>query len=295
MRFRVPQLLKSLLCFGVTIMGWFVGASSPAQAASPAIFDRTNLVAWCIVPFDAKKRGPEERAQMLKRLGLSRLAYDWRAEHIPTFDAEIEACQRHGIELTAWWFPSTLDKDARTILDVLERHKTKTQLWVTGGGEPTKTPEEQSQRLKTEVERLRPIAEAADRIGCRVGLYNHGGWFGEPENQIEIIRALGLKNVGIIYNLHHGHAHLARFAELLQKMAPYLYAINLNGMVKDGDQSGKKILHLGEGDQELGLLKIIKDSGWKGAVGILDHRPETDSEETVGRNLRGLDALRLQL
>src|SRR5687767_5796362 len=66
-----------------------------------ALFARDNLVAWCIVPFDTKKRGPEERAEMLKRLGLKRLAYDWRAEHISTFDAEIAACKAHNIELTA--------------------------------------------------------------------------------------------------------------------------------------------------------------------------------------------------
>ncbi len=266
-----------------------------AQVAASGIFARTNLVAWCIVPFDAKKRGPEERAQMLKRLGLRRMAYDWRAEHIPTFDAEVEACQRHGIELTAWWFPGVLDQDARTILGVIEKHKVKTQLWVSGGGEPTKTPEEQAQRIASEVARIRPIAEAAARLGCSVGLYNHGGWFGEPENQIEIIRSLGLKNVGLIYNLHHGHSHLARFPELFRLMKPYLYAINLNGMVVDGDKSGKKIMYLGEGDQELSLLKTIRESGWNGAVGIIDHRPETDSEETLGRNLRGLDSLRPQL
>src|SRR5690606_41954104 len=36
----------------------------------------------------------------------------------------------------------------------------------------------------------KPIAYIADRakeLGCKVALYNHGGWFGEPENQIEII------------------------------------------------------------------------------------------------------------
>ncbi len=295
MKLRVATLPALIEFCLMTSMIWCFAMSSPAKAAPPGIFDRTNLVAWCIVPFDAKKRGPEDRAQMLKRLGLRRLAYDWRAEHIPTFDAEVEACNRNGIELTAWWFPSTLDNDARTILNVLERHKTKTQLWVTGGGELTKTAEEQTQRIKAEVDRLRPIAEAAGRIGCRVGLYNHGGWFGEPENQIQVIQALGSTNVGMIYNLHHGHAHLDRFENFLPKMIPYLYAINLNGMVKDGDQTGKKILHLGEGDQELRLLKAIRDSGWNGAVGILDHRPETDSEETLGRNLRGLDGLRLQL
>ena len=42
------------------------------------LFARDNLVAWCIVPFDAAKRNSADRVQMLRELGLSRCAYDWR-------------------------------------------------------------------------------------------------------------------------------------------------------------------------------------------------------------------------
>ena len=45
-------------------------------------FAKDKLVAWCIVPFDAKQRGPAERAAMLKKLGLKRVAYDWRTQHL---------------------------------------------------------------------------------------------------------------------------------------------------------------------------------------------------------------------
>ena len=51
------------------------------------------------MPFDSKKRTPEERAAMLQKLGFKHFAYDWRAEHIPTFDAEVEALKRHGVSL----------------------------------------------------------------------------------------------------------------------------------------------------------------------------------------------------
>ena len=114
---------------------WFVAAgcggkvsANGAETRSTTVYDlfaRTNLVAWCIVPFDSKKRGPEERAAMLERLGLRRFAYDYRAEHIPTFEAEIEALRRHGIALTAWWFPTTLNDEARNILEVLKRNNLK--------------------------------------------------------------------------------------------------------------------------------------------------------------------------
>ena len=67
------------------------------------VWARDNLVAWCIVPFDAKKRGPAERAAMVAKLGLKRVAYDWRGEHVATFEEEILQYKKHGIEFFAFW------------------------------------------------------------------------------------------------------------------------------------------------------------------------------------------------
>ena len=304
-----PQMLMSLRCLLVvaTALGLAVALVEPCPVASSAdlpvvetggegtdLFRRDNLVAWCIVPFDDRNRSPEERALMLRRLRLGKYAYDYRAEHIPTFDAEMAAIKRHGIELTAWWFPTELNDEARLILDVLRRHGVQTQLWVTGGGAATTSPEEQRQRVEAEAARIGRIATAAAEIGCRVSLYNHGGWFGEPENQIEIIRQLGLPNVGIVYNLHHGHDHLDRFADLLSLMQPHLDCLNLNGMVEGGDQTGQKILPLGEGDLDLELLQIISDSGYDGPIGILNHTQE-NAETRLRKNLEGLESLLPQL
>jgi sugar phosphate isomerase/epimerase len=262
--------------------------------AADSLLARTNLVAWCIVPFDARQRGPDERAAMLERIGITQLAYDYRPEHIPTFDAELKALARHNIRLRAWWFPGVLNDEARLILEVLERHRVhEVQLWVTGGGEPTQSAEEQRARIEAEAARIQPIAEAAEKLGGAVALYNHGGWFGEPENQIAIIETLrggGLTNVGIVYNQHHGHHHVHRFAELLAQMQPYLLAFNLNGMALHGDRLGKKILPLGQGELDLQLLTILRDSGWHGPVGILNHTNE-DAEARLLDNLDGLDWL----
>src|SRR5687767_10209234 len=93
------------------------------SARSGGIFARENLVAWCIVPFDARKRGPEERVAMLRRLGFRRYAYDWRAEHLPTFDRELKLLAENQIKLEAVWFPAALDESARTILGLLEKHR----------------------------------------------------------------------------------------------------------------------------------------------------------------------------
>lgn len=285
------RLLMAMIC---GVLAFEDPACTSAQTAAPELFADRNLVAWCIVPFDSKKRGPEERAAMLEKLGFTKFAYDYRAEHIPTFDAEIEALKRHHVELTAWWFPTSLNDEAKMTLAVFEKHKVTPQLWVTGGGAPTKSDQEQQQRIKDEAARIRPIAEAAAKVGCKVALYNHGGWFGEPENQIAIIRELNLPNVGIVYNQHHGHDHLERFPELLKFMKPYLYVLNLNGMVVDGERKGQKILQLSQGDLDLKLLKVIRDSGYTGPIGILGHTQD-DAEERLRDNLDGLRWLLPQL
>ena len=126
-----------------------------------------------------------------------------------------------------------------------------------------------------------------------MGLYNHGGWFGEPENQIAIIERLkskGTTNVGIVYNFHHGHAHLDRFEALMAQMKPHLLALNLNGMVRNGDKLGKQIVVIGEGDDDVRLVKIIRESGWSGPIGILNHTDE-DAAVRLKANLQGLEDL----
>jgi hypothetical protein len=277
--FSSKLLAVSLLAFLVSLPG--------VAKDSDGIFAKPNLVAWCIVPYDGKQRTPAQRAEMLERIGIKRYAYDWRDPHLPTFDTELNELAKRKIELTAVWFPGVLNEQARVLLDGIAKHKLKTQLWVTLG----------ISDVKSGVDAITPIAREADKLGCTVGLYNHGGWFGEPEKQIAIIDELkktGVNNVGIVYNLHHGHAHVDRFRELLAKMKPHLLSLNLNGMTKNGDAVANKILPLGQGELDLKLLKLIRESGYAGPIGILNHTDE-DAEARLLDNIDGLDWLIPQL
>lgn len=280
---------------------WWItlACGSLVRAALPSSgnFSQTNLVAWCIVPFDTKKRSPEERAAMLEQLGIHRLAYDWRAEHIPTFDAEVAALAKRNIELTAWWFPAALNAEAKAILDCLQRHRIRTQLWITMGTEPESNPAQLDQKINGAVATLAPICTEAARLGCTVGLYNHLGWFGEPENQLRILaqlRAAGHTNAGIVYNFHHGHAQVDRFPSLLKAMQPHLLALNLNGMTRNGDKLGRKIIPLGTGELELEMIRALQQNGWRGPIGILGHTEE-DAEIKLRKELTGLQRLLAQI
>jgi len=77
-------------------------------------------------------------------------------------------------------------------------------------------------------------------------------------------------------------------------MKPHLLALNLNGMTRDGEKRGRKIIPLGQGDLDLKLLRIIRDSGWRGPLGLLNHTDE-DAQTRLQDNLSGLDQLVAQL
>ena len=259
-------------------------AAAPIDVAARAkeLFRRDNLVAWCIVPFDARKRGPEERADMMERLGLRHYAYDWRQEHVPTFDEEWDAIGRHGIALDAFW---STPPDFPGLLASFQRRGLTPSFWVMAAA-----PAELDQKVKVThaAERIRPVALAAARAGCRVSIYNHGGWGGEPENMVAVCEELKLPNVGIAYNQHHGHDHVPRFTEAIRVMLPHLHFLNINGMTADGDKKGRKIMVIGQGDLDVSLAKAIVESGYRGPIGILNHT-DHDAEARLLDNLEGLE------
>jgi hypothetical protein len=92
--------------------------------------------AWCIVPFDGRRRTPEERVAMLERLGFERYAYDWRAEHLPDTARELRPAAARGIRVEAVWVwiekdrPGQLSESNERLLAALREAGVSTQLWV---------------------------------------------------------------------------------------------------------------------------------------------------------------------
>jgi hypothetical protein len=277
------------------VLTGLAGGCSKKQRNTTDVFERDNLVAWCVVPFDTQERTPEERADMLDNLGFRQLAYDWRERHIASFPEEIKVLKKHNISLAAVWLwiggdtVFSLGPQNEQIIQTVRDAGISTDFWVGfDDGYFSNAPEEvKMERALTAVTHLATIAA---EIGCTVSLYNHGGWLGEPENQVRIIRKGEFANVGIVYNFHHGHHHVQRFDTLMQLMLPYVRTINLNGMTSEQE----KILPLGTGKHELEMMRIIKASGYEGLIGIIGH-VDTDIEPVLRGNLEGLEQLRGQL
>ncbi len=284
------------ICFCSAIFIWLISSCSHklkgTKTKNDDLFFQKNLVAWCTIPYDNKKRDSEERAAMLKDLGFSSFAYDWRAQDLPNMETELATLKRHGILLKSVWFwvngrkNEILDEANETILKTLEKTNTKTELWVSF---PPRYFEgiSDEDKIQRAVKSIQYIHQRASKIGCKVALYNHEDWFGEPANEVKIIEASGLKNISIVYNFHHGHKQMNYFDNILKVTKPYLTTVNLNGM--KGEEF--EIRSIGDGNRELELLKKLKASGFNGSIGIIGHTENEDVKVVLQRNITGLKKL----
>lgn len=274
-----------VLC--VAVVGiWPFEISAEPKTPAGGIYAKDNLVAWCIVPFDAKNRTPAERAEMVKGLGLTKIAYDWRAEHVATFEEEILEYKKRDLEFFAFW------DWHESLAPLIQKHGIRPQIWKTC---PSPEKGTQEEMVQASAQALLPLVVRTRQLGLKLGLYNHGGWGGEPENLAAVCRHLRQHHkaghVGIVYNFHHGHEHIQNFAASMKHMRPYLICLNLNGMAepkKLAQNPALKILPIGSGEQELSMMRILKGSGYEGPIGILDHRSDLDAEESLKQNLEGM-------
>lgn len=262
--------------------------------AARSLFAPENLIAWCIVPFDRANRGPAERMALLQRLGFKQYGWDWREIHVPLLGQEIRRAQEHGIRLRAIWLwidgeldrPGELGPGNRAVIDTVNAAGLSVEFWT--GFHPNYFEVfADVERVNRGEKMVRYLREQAAESGSTVALYNHGDWFGEPANQLRIIAAAGEPVVGMIYNFHHAHHQIAAFPSVLPRMLPYLRGVSVNGMRPEGP----KILPVGAGSHEAGMVRALLNSGYGGPVAVLGHVDDEEIETVLQRNLLGLRTL----
>ena len=260
-------------------------------------FAKSNLHVWAYEEYDAVERTPQERARLLKELGITKAGYICRnAARVAEFEAYVEAYKSEGIELIAVWTPVHTEQpleepQIKVFLNVVDRHKLRIQWWLTLEEDFDELPAKS--RVNRAVARLRPLAIEANRCECRLVIYGHGSnrWFTQCENQIAIVKRLKTTmpdaQLGIVYNFHQSHAQMDRLKSVFPQLKPHLVALNLNGMHSDGP----RIATIGRGDREKEMIKIVFKSGWRGPVGIIDHQRAADAKTSLQKNLDGLQSI----
>lgn len=283
--------MKFLKIIASLIFLFCLSSCATIKKGENPLFQKSNLIPWSIVGFDVKERTPKERLEMLERLGYKQYAYGNRSKHIPTMQQEWNLAKEKGITIKAVWLYINLNKDkvdslkpeSEVVFKNLEEVGLKTQIWV--GFQPTyfdKLSDEEA--LKQATEMIAYLSKRAEQLGCKVALYNHGGWFGKPENQLRIIKALPKQELGIIFNFHHAHDSLDKYSENIKNLLPYVWSVSLNGMKKEGP----KIITIGDGNLEKEMIQQLLDLSYKGSFNILGHVKGGDPELILGQNYKGL-------
>ena len=265
----------------------------PAQE-SKAI-DISQTYPWCIVAYDSLERTPAQRIEMIKELGFVKYAYDWRAQHLDDASTELRLAAENKIEIISIWLWLNAKRDSldrlglsnERVFDIVRRLNLKTTFWVSLSENFFRDlTEEEALKLATTM--IAAIADKAKIIGCKVALYNHSGWFGNPYNQLKVIHALPKYELSMVYNFHHGQNTIDDFPNIVKAIAPFLSAVNLNGMEKEDE----KILPIGKGSHEKEMIDLLRKNGFTGPWGILGHVEGADVKKVLKENIAGLKSLK---
>jgi len=275
-----------LLCFSVQLV----------QSQVTERIQMRDTYPWCIVAYDSLERSPVQRISMLKDLGFTKYAYDWRDRHLQDTSHELELARENNIDIISVWLWLNANRDQldqlseanEKMFEIVEEFQLDTTFWL--GLSPNYFEDlNEDESLKLGIQMVDWMATKANKIGCKVALYNHSGWFADPYNQIKIIKALPQHELTMVYNFHHAHDSINSFQKVAEDIAPYISAVNLNGMKQDG----AKILGIGKGDQEKAMIEILMKTGFSGPWGIMGHVGNKDARIVLENNINGLKSLKL--
>lgn len=283
--------------FILSFVQFLVSGCGSGELKEVSTFAKSNLHVWAYEEYDAIDRTPEERAQVLVDLGITKAAYICRnEERVGEFEAYLNAYRDAGIELVGVWTPIHSDRpmeevQVKQFFEVVDKYQLNIQWWMTLEQNYDAMPEDS--RVEDALARLRPLVKEANSRNCPLVLYGHGRnrWFTQAENLIEILDRLKAEmpeaELGIIYNFHQSHAQMDRLETVFPRLQPYLTALNLNGMHSDGPP----IARIGQGENEQKMIEIISNSGWHGPTGIIAHDRNQDAAVTFQENLDGLKGI----
>lgn len=268
--------------------------SCATKKANPKeLFAKENLLPWSIVAFDSQERSPVERVDMIKELGYDQYAFGGRKQHFKTMANEIRYARSQQIDIPVVWLyitpfdkPGKLREEAELIFKALEETRHSCELWV--GISPKVFNDMNDEEAFVKANSLiEYISKRAAAVNCTIALYNHGGWYGKPKNQLAILKSLPNESIKMVYNFHHAHEELDNYKENMKLMLPYLSCVNLNGMQKDGP----KIMTVGSGDLEKEMISYLLDIGYRGRFGMLGHVKGGDAKVLLEQNYAGLKSL----
>jgi sugar phosphate isomerase/epimerase len=128
------------------------------------------------------------------------------------------------------------------------------------------------------------IADAAHNYNVGVALYPHTGfWLEKVGDAVRLAEKANRRNVGITFNLYHqlktdGPANIDA---TIKRAMPYLTLVTINGTSQAGS-----IETLDRGTFDVySFLKLLKEDGFKGPVGLQGYGIGGDVQENLSRSI----------
>lgn len=283
--------LKSVLAAFVTAVGFASAAPAAEQPTYP-------FFPFCIDWHDAKKRTFEEQAVMLKELGYDGVGHIWLdkvAERLKTLDDA--GLKLYQITMTVEVAPGKQPYDPRfkDVLALVKGRHMQFDLLVNGmkPSDPAVDPHA--------VEILREMSDLARDSGAQLLLYPHlGSWIERIEDSIRVADKVDRPNVGVMFNLCHWlRVDKQRdYKPLLKQALPRLWGVSLNGADVWDEKPGwdRYIQPLDKGSFDVaGLLKSLKELGYRGPIGLQCYGIGGDTREHLARSMAAWQKLRVNL
>lgn len=253
-----------------------------------------EVSAWCIIGFDALERTPEQRIALLKEMDIKKYGYNRGKGDYSLLKHEFKLAKENNIEISSVFVWLNANRDSigklsdanEKLLTQLKEVDQKPAIWVSFSNNYFENIDDQKS-IQVAVDMIKYIKSRTDDLGCQLALYNHTGWFAKPQNQINIIKEIGLEDISMVYNFHHAQGDVDEFSESVKMIKPYLSYVNLNGVKKEGP----KIVDIGKGDHEYEMINKLIKEGYDGPWGILGHIKTEDVKVVLERNIEGLKSL----
>jgi len=257
-------------------------AAAVGEGRAPAFFP------FCIDWHDSKKRSFQEQAVMLKELGYDGVGHIWLdgvADRLKTLDdAGLKLFQ---ITMTVDVAPGKTPYDARfkDVLAMVKGRHVQFDLLLNG------MPPSDASVDPRAVEILREMSDLAKDSGAQLLLYPHvGSWVERIQDSVRVADKVDRPNVGVMFNLCHWlRVDKQRdYKSLLRLAAPRLWAVSLNGADEFDSGAGWEhyIQPLDKGSFDVaGLLKTLKEIGYKGTIGLQCYGIGGDAREHLARSM----------
>lgn len=268
------------------------GLFVPFVAEAPAMMEE-------FFPFDnGVGRGqwaPERQASVLKELGYDGISYNLTTkEALAHWQRAFrdEGLKIYGLYVRTWVDrPQRFQDELHEAIEVLKGSDTIIWMTIQGG------TDQRGELDHLAVENIRQVADWAAEAGLRVVIYPHVNYYVEVvEDALRIYQQLDCKdNVALSFNLYHElrHGNRERLDEIIEKAAPYLELISINGSEIDSPRSNR-ILDQGSFDV-LPVLEKFKEVGYTGPVGLQCWALPGDDQENLEASMAAWKRLRGQL